>query len=351
MIAKRIMAPKGGAGFQRLGAYVLNVRDRHRSNDPASWGRLNAYILDAEHEGEKVAWARVTNCVSTDPGWAVKEIAATQGRNTRSRRDKSYHLVVSFPEGERPTREQMENIEDRLCEAIGLDEHQRVSAVHQNTDNWHLHIALSSVHPTTFRNVAPFQDHFRLQEACAELELKHGLAVDNHTTKRDLAASRGNGRAADVEARQGSQSFLAWVRQEAAPALLVARDAERGWQELHQAAAAHGLTLKLRGAGLVVGHAQDRQLHVKASDVDRGLSLKALTDALGSFEPAGSAAEQQPAGASYTKPERQGALYEAFKLEHEAAARARKVAALALRKQHRAYAGELATYYRTRIKA
>lgn len=351
MIAKRIMAPKGGAGFQRLGAYVLNVQDRHRSDDPASWGRLNAYILDAEHEGEKVAWARVTNCASTDPGWAVKEITATQGRNTRSRRDKSYHLVVSFPEGERPTREQMEDIEDRLCEAIGLAEHQRVSAVHQNTDNWHLHIALSSVHPVTFRNVAPFQDHFRLQEACAELELKHGLAVDNHTTKRDPAASRGNGRAADVEARQGSQSFLAWVRQEAAPALLVARDAGQGWQELHQAAAAHGLTLKLRGAGLVVGHTQDRRLHVKASDVDRGLSLKALTDVLGSFEPAGPAAERQVAGASYTKPERQGALYEVFKLEREAAARAQKVAALALREQHRAYAGELATYYRTRMKA
>ena len=351
MIAKRIMAPKGGAGFQRLGAYVLNVRDRHRSSDPASWGRLNAYILDAEHEGEKVAWARVTNCASTDPGWAVKEIAATQGRNTRSRRDKSYHLVVSFPEGERPTREQMEDIEDRLCEAIGLAEHQRVSAVHQNTDNWHLHIALSSVHPTTFRNVAPFQDHFRLQEACAELELRHGLTVDNHATKRGPAASRSNGRAADVEAHQGSQSFLAGGRQEAAPALLAARDAGQGWQELHRAAAAHGLTLKLRGAGLVVGHAQDRRLHVKASDVNRGLSLKALTGALGSFEPAGRAAEAQTAGASYARPQHRGALYETFKLERDAAMRARKAAALALRGQHRAYAEELTAYYRTRIKA
>ena len=250
-----------------------------------------------------------------------------------------------------PTREQMEDIEDRLCEAIGLAEHQRVSAVHQNTDNWHLHIALSSVHPTTFRNVAPFQDHFRLQEACAELELKHGLAVDNHTTKRSPAASRSNGRAADVEARQGSQSFLTWVRQEAAPALLMARDAGQGWQELHRTAAAHGLTLKLRGAGLVIGHAQDRRLHVKASDVDRGLSLKALTDALRSFEPAGAVAERQSAGASYARPERQSALYEAFKLEREAAARAQRAAVLALREQHRAYASELATYYRTRMKA
>ena len=100
MIAKRIMAPKGGAGFGRLGAYVLNAR---AGVDPASWTRLNAYILDSSHAGEKVAWARVTNCQTSDPGWAVKEILATQAHNTRSRSDKNYHLVVSFPEGERPT--------------------------------------------------------------------------------------------------------------------------------------------------------------------------------------------------------------------------------------------------------
>ncbi len=65
-----------------------------------------------EHEGEKVAWARATNCRTDDPGWAVKEILLTQARNTRSRSDKSYHLVVSFPEGEKPTRTQIEDIED-----------------------------------------------------------------------------------------------------------------------------------------------------------------------------------------------------------------------------------------------
>jgi hypothetical protein len=85
VIAKRVPSPKGGAGFERLGAYVLNAK---RQIDPASWTRLNAYILDAENAGEKVAWARVTNCQSDDPGWAVKEILATQARNTRSQSDR-----------------------------------------------------------------------------------------------------------------------------------------------------------------------------------------------------------------------------------------------------------------------
>jgi len=347
MIAKRILSPKGGSGFQRLGAYVLNVRDKDKSADPASWQRLGAYILDASHDGEKVAWARVMNCASTDAGWAVKEIISTQARNTRSRRDKSYHLVLSFPEGERPTREQVEDIEDRLCDAIGLARHQRVSAVHQNTDNWHLHIAISTVDPATFRNVAPFRDHFRLQEACAELEIKHGLIVDNHTTQRDAVQDRRNGRAADAATREGVPSFLAWVRQEATPALLAARDAGQGWQGLHRAAATHGLVVKLRGAGLVIGHAKDGRLHIKASDVDRRLSLKSLTDTLGVFEPAGLAAGAQQAGAAYTR----GALYEAYKLEREAATQAKAAATLALREQHRAYATALAAYYRTRMKA
>lgn len=347
MIAKRILSPKGGSGFQRLGAYVLNVRDKDKGADPASWQRLGAYILDASHDGEKVAWARVSNCASTDAGWAVKEIISTQARNTRSRRDKSYHLVVSFAEGERPTRDQMEDIEDRLCDAIGLARHQRVSAVHQNTDNWHLHIAISTVDPTRFRNVAPFRDHFRLQETCAELEIKHGLIVDNHTTQRDAVQDRRNGRAADAATREGVPSFLAWARQEAAPALLEARDAGQGWQELHRVAATHGLVVKLRGAGLVIGHAKDGRLHIKASDVDRRLSLKSLTDTLGPFEPAGLAAGAQQAAASYTR----GALYEAYKLERDAAAQAKAAATLALREQHRAYAAALAAYYRARMKA
>ena len=243
MIAKRIPSPKGGAGFAQLGAYVLNA---NMGDDPASWTRLNACILNAGQGGEKVAWSRVSNCQSDDPGWAVKEILATQARNTRSRSDKNYHLVVSFPEGEKPTRVQMEDIEDTICAAIGFGEHQRVSAVHQNTDNWHLHVAINKVHPQTFRNIEPWYDHYRLQECCAELEIRHGLIRTNHTPE---PVQRRRGRGGDFEAHRGGASFLRWIREQARPALL--ESCERGsWQELHKAAARHGLEIKSRGAGL-----------------------------------------------------------------------------------------------------
>src|SRR5260370_570226 len=156
---------------------------------------------------------------------AVVELAPIhrhQARNPRSRSDKGYPLVVSFPEGEGPTREQLADIEDRLCGALGFAEHQRVSAVHQNTDNWHMHIAINKVPPRTFRNMEPFRDHFRLQEACAELEVKHGLIRDSHTPEPHRE-SKARGKATDFEADQGYPAFLQWVRENAGSAWLGAR--------------------------------------------------------------------------------------------------------------------------------
>ena len=346
MIAKRIPAPKGGAGFEALARYVVNAR---AGVDPASWERLSAYVLDANGQGEKVAWSRVSNCHNTDPGWAVKEILATQGRNTRSKSDKGYHLVVSFPEGERPRRAQIEDIEDCLVAAIGFADHQRVSAVHQNTDNWHLHVAINKVHPESLRNVAPFQDHFRLQQACAELEIRHGLTREAHTTSLEQARrQKARGRAADFAARHGAPSFLAWMQEHAAPALLAARVAGRGWTEVHRVAAAHGLVVKPRGAGLVIGHASDSRLHVKASEVDRGLSFRAMTEACGPYGPPGGD-RTEPPRAAYARPQGSGPLWDAFRRQRATALAERDAATRALRGRHVAYAQELHAYYQARV--
>jgi len=83
--------------------------------------------------------------------------------------------------------------------------------------------------------------------------------------------------------------------------------------------------------------------------VDRGLSLKAMTDALGPFQPAGHAARVDVT-ASYTKPPRTGPLYEAFKQERDAALAARSAALTGLHQQHVAYAQRLAVYYRNRFR-
>lgn len=347
MIAKRI-STKAIGGYQSLAAYVLNVKTDLRAASSTSWSRLQAYVLDENNEGEKVAWHRVTNCHSDDPGWAVKEILGVQARNTRAHGSNLYHLVVSFPEGEgeQLTRKQMEQIEDRLVASIGLGEHQRVSAVHQNTENWHLHVAANLIHPQTLRKATIWRDHYRLQSACIEIEREFGLEATPHTEKWQ-AKDRAD-RAQAFEARDGGQSFTAWAQFNAAAGLLAVRDSGKGWQGLHEAAAAHGLVLKLRGAGLVIGHANDARLHVKASSVDRGLSLKTLSAKLGTFEPAGQSTGEQPAR-QYRKPGRSGSLFDAYGQERAAAELARKAALDALREQHKAHAVEVDQFYRERM--
>lgn len=348
MIAHRINRERKASSPARLIKYMVAAKG---GIDPTSWERTADYILDSANgttEGEKVASYRVTNCGTDDPADAAILIQATQAANTRSKAEKTYHFVYSFPPGEQPDLETLHAIEDELCAAIGLDEHQRVSAVHIDTDNLHVHVAINKVHPTGLQNIEPYYDQFRLMEACERLELEHGLqrtfhgleAKQRHQNRDiellpakapeqrdslfrehlrnayDLSISeppeaktlnglrklsdtrlqrqsadkaepvRTSAKVASVEAQSGIETLTGYAARELAPAMRQATS----WQELHDAAAEHGLEVRQRGAGLVIGE-PDLGIWAKASNVGRDLSMKALTDRLGPFQPSERQAE------------------------------------------------------------
>lgn len=115
MIAKRIPRRKSSSSPARLIRYMVAAQG---GIEPGSWQRTVDYILDnkeATSQGEKVHSYRVTNCGTDDPGDATVQIQATQARNTRSKADKTYHLVFSFPPGEHPPLNILQAIEDELC--------------------------------------------------------------------------------------------------------------------------------------------------------------------------------------------------------------------------------------------
>ena len=175
MIAKRIVRERGASNFRRLGRYIL---DGAAEEEQAVMARMADYILGAEKS--RAANVRFSNCVSTDAELALKEILATQAMNKRAKGDRTYHLVISFPPGERPTLSQLEDIERVLCERIGLGGHQRLSATHVDTGHLHLHVAINKIHPESFRCIEPYYDKRRLMQACVELEAKHGLTRTAH---------------------------------------------------------------------------------------------------------------------------------------------------------------------------
>ncbi len=134
--------------------------------------------LGQERPGQKVAWARVSNCQVDEPGWAVKEILATQNRNTRSGPDRNYHLVVSFPDGERPSREQVEDIEDRLCKAMGFAElPPSPSASPARLRSCPLPGAPASAPRPSHPNPVPAWPHTRARSPRLRLEARHCRSV------------------------------------------------------------------------------------------------------------------------------------------------------------------------------
>lgn len=235
---------------------------------------LAAYITDEQDTAHRLGQITVTNCAAASLQAVIGEVLATQRQNTRAGGDKTFHLLVSFRAGEAPGAATLTAIEARLCAGLGYGDHQRVSAVHRDTDNLHLHIAINKIHPERHTMHEPFQSYRTLAALCATLEHEYGLQPDNHLPRRSVA----EGRAADMECHAGIESLLGWVRRHCLEALRAAPS----WAALHQVLHENGLVLRARGNGLVVEASDGTR--VKASTLARELSRPSLEARLGPFE-------------------------------------------------------------------
>ena len=245
-----------------------------KSVKKSDFASLVKYISDDQDKNERVVHTSATNCQSTDLNAAVIEVTAVQGMNTRAESDKTYHLILSFRAGEQPDDNALKEIESAICEGLGYAEHQRVSAVHHDTDNLHIHIAINKIHPTRLTIHNPYNDHKMLGKLCESLEVKHSLEHDNHQAMK----VRSENRALDMEHHAGIESLLGWIKRECLDQLQTARS----WADLHRVLQDHGLELRERGNGLVISN-QDG-LTVKASSVAREFSKGKLEVRFGEFK-------------------------------------------------------------------
>ena len=249
-----------------------------------NYARLAAYIADAGHDGEKCLASWCAGCATDDDyGLAVMEVESVQGLNTRSAKEKTYHLMVSFrPEDEtKLTPELCRTMEERFASVLGFSEHQRHCVIHKNTNNIHLHIAYNMVHPETLSRHSPYFDYNKLSSACRQLEQEYGLVVDN-----GMEQARGDGlshKAATIEAQTGQESFESYAKRHKVEFMQALGHAQN-WQDAHETLKAYGLGIKPHGNGLVI-----KDLHgehaIKASMLDRSLSAKKLQERFGEFQP------------------------------------------------------------------
>jgi len=259
-------------------AVLRNTNDRY--------GRLAEYLAAASDPGEKLDQFWTVGCAAgetlEDLELAIAEIEATQAMNTRSKKPKTYHLVVSFRD-EKPSLEALKDMEQEFAKALGFEEHQRIIATHKNTDNFHMHIAYNQVNPSRFNNHSPSHDYEKLARVCRAMEIKYGLKIDNgvdETRERDPEAL--SPKAREIEALTWEQSFEGFLK-ENKKELMAIRQSAKSWEELHQGLARFNIALKPRGNGLIF---QDlgSKARVKASTLDRSYSKAALERDFGPFE-------------------------------------------------------------------
>ncbi|HAT3955925.1 TPA: relaxase/mobilization nuclease domain-containing protein [Kluyvera ascorbata] len=250
----------------------IPMRDIKKS----SFSELAKYLQNPQNKQERVGAVKVSNCQQENILDAARfEIEPTQRLNTRSEDDKTYHLLISFRAGENPSQAVLDAIEARMCAAMGYEDHQRVSAVHYDTDNVHIHIAINKIHPETHNIHTPYNDYKIRSYMCQVLEKEFGLETDNHKATRTRSENNAN----DMERHSGIESFLGWIKKECADELKQAES----WQQLHQVMQANGLELRQKGNGFVITGPDG--VGVKASSVDRSLSRTSLEKKFGEFEP------------------------------------------------------------------
>ncbi|HEX8885913.1 MAG TPA: TraI/MobA(P) family conjugative relaxase, partial [Noviherbaspirillum sp.] len=199
--------------------------------------------------------------------------------------------IVSFRPGEQVDEPTCRAIEARLCEGLGLGAHQRVSALHHDTDSLHLHIAINKIHPTRYTIHNPYYDHPKLGQLCTELERKYRLAPDNHCACQRGAACR----AADMERHSGLESLLGWIRRQCQDAI----QAAQSWFDLHSVLQRHDLALHERGTGFVIVAANGTA--VKASSIAPACSRPKLEARLGVYAPPQASRSAEPPAKTYAK--------------------------------------------------
>jgi len=250
---------------------IKKVISKHQNQ--SSFKTLSEYILDTKNGSNKVDFSYFSNCDFDENDKNISFIHQMQSLNTTTRADKTLHLIISFQEDERPSRELLKQIESELLNSIGMEHHHRLSVLHDNTNNYHMHIAINRIDPQTHKRIDVFQDIVKMQKKAQELEKKFNLKVDNHTPRKDLEPNEQN--------KSVIEKFKEWTKNKILDELKeILSESDSTIYHIHNLLSRFNLELKIRANGFVIKD-RSRNLFVKASSIDSKLSKFYLTQRFG----------------------------------------------------------------------
>lgn len=338
MIVKVVPGRRDGkTDIKQLAQYITQgMGDQVRSE--AGFGQLTEYMAGEENvSGEQKCIAVALNGLANLDDAAI-ELYAVAAKNTRVT-DPVLHMVVSWPEFERPSNEDIFWAGRRLLKSLNLHEHQSIMAIHGDTDNIHVHIEVNRVHPTTYRAQHLPWLHKTLHREARHIEIAkdwfhdNGLFVVQQTPDGHKfvvpntgyvetaaivhgrhAASSDSGSAVplggplspetveytidappldplpQMDHWSDEPSLITICREIVADEVLAAIDVDPTWDAVHHVLAGHGMQIRKSGPNSwqldAMKESGGEVIHLPASKALRKLQLGKLDERLGEFSPA-----------------------------------------------------------------
>ncbi|OAT14658.1 DNA relaxase [Buttiauxella noackiae ATCC 51607] len=234
-----------------------------------------------------------TNCFSLASAASEMNMVAMQ--NARCK-DPVYHTILSWPEGERPTHDQIFESARHCLKGLGMADHQYVFAIHDDTDNLHVHLSVNRVNPVTYKAASLYNDHFVLDRCCREMELKHQWKHDNgpyRVNDQDMVVRNKNfykpapAAARRLEFFSDKESLHTYAVDHCRDKIetLLMSDQQYQWDDIHDVFHAAGLELRQKGTGLAIYDINDdSQIPLRASRLHPELTLADQQEHIGAFE-------------------------------------------------------------------
>jgi hypothetical protein len=262
----------------------ITRRRRGASRGAGGFGRVVRYILRegvrGKGEGEGVRGYGIVGCVAETERLQRLEMAAVIEQNQGAKGERYYHVIVSLQQGETLSTKAWEEIAGRVAKEIGFAEHQRVYAIHTDTEHEHLHVVFSKIHPERYTLHEPFRAYKKFRELVRECEADYSLQPStDHKKQQTRRGSNG-----EMEAHRAEESLLSWLIKEKGQELF--HSIKSGaWESVQKTLHECGLTVQERGRGFVVADPSSGAM-IKFSDLSKALSLRDEAKQLAGFNPA-----------------------------------------------------------------
>ncbi len=312
-----------GSSFNRLVSYISDRADKPKDDDELSDGprastsrsnqamfdRLVDYVDRTEGDNRAVVVTeefpdgrqRVisggvsceTNCFSLETAAAEMNMVAAQNTHCV---DPVYHFILSWRENELPTDAQIFESAAHCIRQIGMEGHQYVTAIHQDTDNTHCHVAVNRINPVTYKAANLWNDADTLQKSCRVLERKYGFIQDNGSwewgandqlVRAPFRFGRAPQGTVPLQVYSNTESLYHYAVKEVRDDISKLLETnELTWNKAHHILHDSGLGLREQGDGLVIYDylRPDESPVVKASSVHPTFTKARLEPYLGKYE-------------------------------------------------------------------